>query len=404
MPSISDTFSEVKSTMKSLGSYFDSQNSDYIHKLNETMPRAIRSFKDAEDWEYWMDSSFSNLSTYKPDTQEHAWFNFFDWNSNEEDLDKRDVRGEYADYLGVDIGVFDVFWIQNRVSEPNIEDAGVDEQSEWWGPEQHLTSGPVDLVEDVEVSVSDPEEDPWGEEPELEDFDIDMPSLGAAEEPASGNNEAITTKSTLEKLRRSQISVPGLPSIDEIVENFISKVKPFQSMIKPYQDAIKVAKDEETRKKYEDDLKKQMSHLKDSIKEEFQIRLDTIKTEFKTLKEGVTSIPTVITSFSVNVAVPKVVVAGAATGVTNPATAISEFLAFKSQITALVNQLTSSAMNILNQASFMKLELPKAILAPIDGLATIMEQISSLAQPEIPDPEEAAAELEKEKQNNENIK
>lgn len=273
-----------------------------------------------------------------------------DWNS--EDLASVSGRKTLAEQLGCSEDYVTAMWIVNMSTEENIEDSGVVERSEWTGSTQHSISSPADIQEDIEVNVT--------------------------EKAGTGDSSA---QAILQKLRDSQISIPGLPSLDDIVENYISKVKPYQRMIQPYKNLIDNARSEEERQRYINDMNEQMRQLKSSIKEQFQERLDNIKADYKTIKESVTDLPTTISTFATNLALPKVIVTGTAAGVPNVSTIISELMTFKTQMFNIINQLTSAATRILNNAVAMCIELPAGVLDSINAIVSIRALISKLTQP-----------------------
>ena len=165
----------------------------------------------------------------------------------------------------------------------------------------------------------------------------------------------------LEKLTADGEKFPGMPSVKQIIENYIKKKYP------EYEQFDTAAE----RKKFIDDTYK-------VVEQEVKMQIYVVKSTYANIKAGIKQVEASIKATIASAAIPAVITTPPAASVPNPLSTLQEASAKVNQMLAILNNLISQFVRLLGAAIKIELTVPDAVVALIDIIATIRQTVLAI--------------------------
>lgn len=165
----------------------------------------------------------------------------------------------------------------------------------------------------------------------------------------------------LDKLTADGDQFPGLPSVKTIIENYIKKKYP------EYEQFDTAAE----RKQFIDDTYK-------VVEQEVKMQIYVVKSTFANIKAGIKQVQATIKATIASAAIPAVLPNAGGPSAPNPLSTLQEASAKVNQMLAILNNLVNQFVGLLGAAIKIELEVPDAVVALIDTIATIRQAILAI--------------------------
>ena len=164
----------------------------------------------------------------------------------------------------------------------------------------------------------------------------------------------------LDKLTADAEQFPGLPDEDTIIESYIKKKYPEYEKF-----------DTAGQEKF-------IRETKEVVRQEVKMQIYVVKSTFANIKAGIKQVEASIKATIASAAIPAVITTPPAASVPNPLSVLQEASAKVNQMLATLNALISQFVRLLAAAIKIELEVPNAVIALIEIIATLKKTIEAI--------------------------